>query len=97
MKIRVASAAEDEIIEAIQYYLSESVQAAGGFENELEECFSAIVKAPRMYAESAPGVRYRMLRRYPYSVHYRITEDRIEVLSVAHHSRAQGYWLNRND
>ncbi|MBA3346286.1 MAG: type II toxin-antitoxin system RelE/ParE family toxin [Gemmatimonadales bacterium] len=35
------------------------------------------------------------LRRFPYSLLYRIETDRIYVLAVMHHRRRPGYWTDR--
>ncbi|MFV8754732.1 type II toxin-antitoxin system RelE/ParE family toxin [Nannocystaceae bacterium ST9] len=42
-----------------------------------------------------PTTRLFVVRRFPYVIAYRVTEDRIRVLAIAHDKRQQGYWRNR--
>jgi hypothetical protein len=35
------------------------------------------------------------MRRFPYSIYFREIEGGIEIVAISHHSRQQGYWLDR--
>ncbi len=39
--------------------------------------------------------RFAVLRRYPYSVVYRLEGERIRVIAFAHSRRSAGYWQGR--
>jgi toxin ParE1/3/4 len=41
------------------------------------------------------GTRKYLLRRFPYAVIYRVTDEAIEVVAVAHGRRRPGYWKTR--
>jgi toxin ParE1/3/4 len=41
------------------------------------------------------GARRELVKRFPYSVFYRVFPDHIQILSIAHHSRRPGYWRSR--
>jgi hypothetical protein len=36
------------------------------------------------------------MRRFPFSLIYRVDRDTIAILAVAHHSRRPGYWRRRD-
>lgn len=41
------------------------------------------------------GFRSALLRRFPYAVHFRVDDHRIEVIAVWHGRRSVGGWLGR--
>jgi hypothetical protein len=45
--------------------------------------------------EIEPGVRQKVLHRFPFALIYEIDADEIRVFAVAHHSRRPGYWRDR--
>ena len=42
-----------------------------------------------------PHLRRFLLARFPYSLLYQATGDRIRILAVMHHRRRPDYWTNR--
>lgn len=89
-------AAEQEFIESIHRYLVEAgpLQATG-FENEVRRVVGLLLSLPKLGTPDARGTRSMPLRRYPYSLHYRIEHDVIRIFAIAHHSRRPGYWAKR--
>ena len=41
--------------------------------------------------------RKRIVQGFPFSVIYRVWEDHIYLVAVAHHHRRPGYWRERTD
>lgn len=41
------------------------------------------------------GSRWLPLRRFPYTLHYRVVGDVIDILALAHQKRHPGYWRQR--
>jgi plasmid stabilization system protein ParE len=41
------------------------------------------------------GIRRSLIRRFPYSLLYRVDADEIVVLAVMHQKRHPAYWLSR--
>ena len=48
-----------------------------------------------MWPVDAEGVRYFILRRFPYTIHYEVAASFVTVLAVAHQRRRPGYWHER--
>ena len=41
------------------------------------------------------GIRRSLIRRFPYSLLYRVDPDEIVILAVMHQKRHPAYWLSR--
>ena len=91
---------DQDIQEAIEYYLEQSPEAALGFIDDLEQAFRRIQRQPGAgsprYAHelNLPGLRFGLCKRYPYLVFYREASDRIEIWRVLHGSRHIPAWLH---
>ena len=60
----------------------------------VDDAIATIVAAPQRWPVFAGARRY-ILRRFPFSVIYRVVDERIQVVAVAHHSRRPTYWGRR--
>jgi len=56
---------------------------------------SAIVRRPEAWPSFEHGTRRYLLRRFPFSVVYRIEPTRIVIVAMAHFRRRPGYWRSR--
>jgi plasmid stabilization system protein ParE len=88
-------AALEEAEAAARWYTARSEAAALGFADEIDAAASAIERLPNAWPAYEHGTRRFLLRRYPFSVVYRIEPDRILIVAVAHGHRRPGYWLSR--
>ncbi len=50
---------------------------------------------PQLGRPRYPGVRTWALKRFPYTLVYRVEGDLITVIAVAHQSREPRYWVDR--
>jgi plasmid stabilization system protein ParE len=87
--------AEEEIKEAFQWYLKRSHFAADAFRAEIFAAVDSLAEDPTMWPADAEGVRYYILRRFPYTIHYEVADSNVTVLAVAHQRRRPGYWQQR--
>lgn len=63
---------------------------------EFDVVMAHICTAPNFYPViGAPDIHKAGLRRFPFSVIYRVTPTHIVVLAVAHQRRRPAYWLGR--
>ena len=89
----------DEAIEeaeaAARWYAERSSSAASGFANEVDTAIAAIEQNPNAWPSYDHGTRHYLLRRYPFSVVYRLESERILIVAVAHGRRRPGYWKPR--
>lgn len=93
--VRIASAAEDEFADALMWYSERNLSAATEFDNEVDRAIQLISTAPDPYPAFDERHRYYLLRRFPFTVIYRIEAATIVVVAIAHTSRTPGYWRTR--
>ncbi|MEQ1574373.1 MAG: type II toxin-antitoxin system RelE/ParE family toxin [Vicinamibacterales bacterium] len=89
----------DEAIEdaeaAARWYAARSSAAANGFADEIDRAIAAIEQNPEAWPPYEQDTRRYLLRRYPFSVVYRLEATRILIVAVAHGHRRPGYWKSR--
>jgi plasmid stabilization system protein ParE len=97
MNYSIRPEAEGDYLEALVYYGTRSAEAALRFEAEFISLADRIYERPQMYrVKYPPDIRQApMGRRFPYSIYFREIEGGIEIVAISHHSRQQGYWLDR--
>ena len=81
---------------AARWYAERSLTAAARFSVELDEAEAAIVERPEAWLLSDDGTRRYLLRRFPFSVVYRVEDARVVVVAIAHGRRRPGYWKGRS-
>ena len=80
---------------AARWYAERSPTAALAFSEELDAAESAIVRLPEAWPPFELGTRRYLLRRFPFSVIYRVEPHRVLIVAVAHFRRRPGYWQAR--
>jgi toxin ParE1/3/4 len=96
--------AEEDVDEAIAYYLSEDAgDAALGFIDALEHAYEQIGRHPAAgssrYASelTLPGLKFWPLKGYPHLVFYLERADHIDVWRVLHGRRDIPSWMQEGD
>jgi plasmid stabilization system protein ParE len=87
--------AEEEISDAFHWYKERSPFAADAFRAEIFAAIDSLAEDPTMWPADAEDVRYYILRRFPYTIHYEVAGTIVTVLAVAHQRRRPGYWQER--
>ena len=80
---------------AAQWYAERSLTAAARFVTELDDAEMAILERPEAWPLGDAGTRRYLLRRFPFSVVYRVEDARIVIVAIAHARRRPGYWKHR--
>ena len=94
-KIEYLEAAVQDAEAAARWYAEHSAAAARGFTDEIEAAEAAIAGRPEAWPRFGHGTRRYLLRRFPFSVIYRVESSRVLVIAVAHGRRRPGYWKPR--
>ncbi|MGH6931275.1 MAG: type II toxin-antitoxin system RelE/ParE family toxin [Dongiaceae bacterium] len=94
-EFRFHTAAAKEADGALAWYAAHSPLAAAGFLSELEHAVARVREAPERWPRIASGTRRYVFPRFPFSLVYRFTDTKVEVIAVAHHRRKPGYWASR--
>lgn len=88
--------AEDELDQAAAYYRDQaSVAVAAVFLDEFERAANLIAEYPGLGTPASRGRRLMPLRRFPFSLLYRVADAEIRISAIAHHRRRPGYWRDR--
>jgi plasmid stabilization system protein ParE len=85
----------EEAEAAARWYAERSATAAAAFSEELDAAESAIAQLPEAWPRFDHGTHRYLLRRFPFSIVYRVEPRRILIVAVAHASRRPGYWKPR--
>jgi len=93
--LEYVAAALTEAEAAARWYAERSATAARRFSEELDAAEAAIAANPEAWPPFEHGTRHHLLRRYPFSVVYRIEPERILIVAVMHFRRRPAYWLRR--
>ncbi len=87
--------AEQEIIEAAQFYERRVPTLGGQFLDSVERAIFIIREAPERWIITEKDVRRYLMTRFPYAIYYRMLPGQLRVLACKHHSRHPDYWRYR--
>ena len=94
---RISEAASDELTDAVRWYEAQRP----GLGAELFDAVTATIETIETQAEIGtaaypdPQTRRVLVVRFPYQVVYRLDQDEIVVVAIAHLKRRPGYWQHR--
>jgi plasmid stabilization system protein ParE len=90
-------AARRELSAALQWYLADGAPAvAERFAWAVERATQLLTAMPQLGHPNHPGLtRSWPLKRFPYTLVYRVQGELLTVIAVAHQSREPGYWVGR--
>jgi plasmid stabilization system protein ParE len=86
--------AQADFDEAADWY-EQQAQRGTAFTKAVREVFDRIAAMPRLHQVVYKDVRRAVLRRFPYTVFYRVDADRITVVSVFNNRRNPAIWKDR--
>jgi len=87
--------AQSELNEAADYYAQARPGLGAAFIAEVERAVAALAASPYAGEEVESGVRWWLVKRSPYSVLYRLRDDQIRILAIAHQKSRPFYWRGR--
>lgn len=89
--------AQHELIQAGEWYLREGGRrVAEQFEGAVSRALALLAVMPSLGTPSYGQARLWPLRRFPYTLVYRVQGEMLTVLAVAHQSRSPEYWVGRS-
>lgn len=87
--------ARQDFDESFDWYAERSVPAAVRFAGAVDAALVRIAADPLQFASPDGIHRECPVKRFPYRVVYRIVEDCVLVVAIAHAKRRPGYWKRR--
>ena len=95
-KVVLHEAAEEEFEDAQLWHLSHSRRSAERFMKSVRRVAEEALSNPTRYPLYDAEFREAGMTDYPYSVVYRtLPSGDVQVIAIAHASRAPGYWRDR--
>ena len=94
-EVRFLPSATKDYEDACTWYYERSERAAERFEEAVERALDDVVEAPERWPFCDRRHRQHLMRKYPYSIVYRLVDDTVVIVAVAHASRRFGYWKRR--
>ncbi|HEX9698717.1 MAG TPA: type II toxin-antitoxin system RelE/ParE family toxin [Acidobacteriota bacterium] len=95
--LRTLRAASEEFAAAVAWYEEQRPGLGADFFDEVGETTARILAYPEIGTPISPDKRTRRLlvSRFPYQVVYRLRDNEIIVVAVAHLNRRPDYWKGR--
>jgi plasmid stabilization system protein ParE len=81
----------------VEFYQARLDGLGWRFLEAVEATADRVSASPNAGAPLAGGYRKRIVPGFPYSVIYRVWEDNVYLVAVAHQHRRPGYWRGRLD
>jgi plasmid stabilization system protein ParE len=87
--------ARTELDQAYRWYESQEVGLGDDFLEQVQDTLRRISQLPESYPAVYRDVRRAVVRRFPYSIYYRIVSSRVIVTAVLHGRRNPKAWQPR--
>jgi plasmid stabilization system protein ParE len=91
MKYILSSLASKELEEGREYYDFQKEGLGNEFKKIIKSGIDEIFASPHLYPIVIAPLHRKVISRFPYSIFYRIDEDAIVILSIAHQHRQPFY------
>jgi plasmid stabilization system protein ParE len=88
--------ARAEMRESFEFYEARLGGLGLRFLSAVQQTVERISTHPETGAPLASEFRKRIVSGFPYNIIYRVWEDYIYLVAVAHHHRRPGYWRDRS-
>jgi plasmid stabilization system protein ParE len=91
--VGVQRLAESDIFDAIHYYVQHAPHVASRFVRSIDAAIELIGRSPNLgsaaFAEALDieGLRFRVVRSFPYALFYLELESEVSVIRFLHHGR----------
>jgi plasmid stabilization system protein ParE len=93
--VEVHPLAADEAEAAERWYRERNETAATRFRRELDRAVDLISERPEAGPPYLGSTRRVLLRRFPFFIVYRLRNELVQIVAVAHARRRPGYWRER--
>lgn len=95
MRVLFRPEARVDLFDAHDWYEARARGLGLEFARAFDAALQAACRRPLGFAEVEEGCRRVVLRRFPYSLYYRVTGDALLVVAIFHHRRPPSARLGR--
>ena len=86
-----------EMTEAALFYEERQTGLGERLLHAIEEALEVINAHPTLWRPDRQGRRKYRVKRFPYLIIYKVMQQKIFILAIAHTSRKPGYWEPRDE
>jgi plasmid stabilization system protein ParE len=97
MKIKLLSVAEQEFVEAVDYYNDQCQGLGYEFAAEINSTMERIVSFPQAWTQISSRTRRCLTNKFPFGVIYQVRNDTILIIGIMHMKRDPIRWQKRLD
>jgi toxin ParE1/3/4 len=99
-RVIVLEQAEEELIEAQEWYETQRSGLGEEFRSAIDEAMERLLVAPlaaspMLNLPQSVGARHVFVKRFPYSIVFIDYAEELWIVAFAHHHRRPGYWRER--
>jgi toxin ParE1/3/4 len=87
--------AEQEMLEATEYYESQAPGLGGDYLAEVERAIGSLSSTPDTWPVIEGDLRRRLIRRFPVGILYKIDPEEIVIVALSHLRKNPAYWRQR--
>ena len=95
-RILFTQAARADLADALRWYDAHAPHVVPQFRDALRAAVIRIAENPKQFPPAFKSTRRALLRRFPYTLVFRETDDAVYVLAVFHTSRDPSIWKGRS-
>jgi plasmid stabilization system protein ParE len=95
VRIEFLTPAREEFLAGVNFYESQARGLGEEFILDVEASLKLIADFPHLGSPGPAGTERIHLRRFPYSVVYRLEESLLRVIAVEHQRRRPFFWRDR--
>jgi len=95
LPIDYLSDARRDFDESFDWYSERSTQAAIRFADAVDAALMQLAARPTRFPSSDGVHRECPVKKFPFRIVYRLAENRVLVVAIAHAKRRPGYWKDR--
>lgn len=95
MQIRFSEIANNELIDACDWYERQQTGLGSRFRNDVREAALRIARFPFLFPVELEDVRRYVINRFPYTLRYVLRGDEVWVMAISHQHRRPDYWAER--
>lgn len=96
LKISYHKKARNELAKAGCFYSSKSLELGSRFFETFDLAVANIWQFPYRFPKVEHDLRRCLLHKFPFGICYRIENNTIRILAIAHTSRHPNYWKKRS-
>ncbi len=94
-EVRYRPEAVEDIAEAYDWYEAERPGLGDDFRTALSQVEHLLAQSPESFPFVHRSLRRILLRRFPYSVYFELSDRGVEIWGCIHQARRPGVWRSR--